>query len=496
MATIVLFAIARSRLGSPLGRITLLLLCGGLLAAAVSDSGFSYLALQNTYASGNRIDVGWFLGYLLVFLAARQAPRHAAAWMEPPLSGQSAASSTPQWVWPPAPPPGALMWSAVDPFVFWVGLFLVAASIARHVLIAADRRALEQSVEAWVPAVRKDTLADWGAARRERRSAELETLVRLQQAVGRGEGGGGLDRLLVDGRQVVGGGGRVGPERRVAQRADDRPGIDGRRTLRSVGGPSAGRPQKSAPPVRRRFPAAAEDRVLPDPCWDGWPEPCRVRFRRLRLPPPPDASGLMPPPRRRRRPRGRPPRRWRPAAARGRRAAPRPTGRRASSTPAARDRRCAACGHDLLDPLVDRAGADEPVADHGVGLLADPPGPGPGPGPPPPGSPPVVEDDVAGGGQVEPGAAGLDRHHQRPGARRLLELLDQPVPLGAGQAAVVAGDVPVRLAGEVDGEALPQRAKWVKTSIRSPASNTASISSSRRASLPERPSSGPSSPST
>ena len=37
----------------------------------------------------------------------------------------------------------------------------MAASIARQVLIAADRRALEQSVEAWVPAVRKDTLADW-----------------------------------------------------------------------------------------------------------------------------------------------------------------------------------------------------------------------------------------------------------------------------------------------------------------------------------------------
>src|SRR5919108_6263242 len=90
MATIVLFAMARSRLGSPLGRATLLLLCGGLLASAVSDSGFSYLALQEAYASGSRIDVGWFLGYVLVFLAARQAPRHAAAWMEPPLTSQSA----------------------------------------------------------------------------------------------------------------------------------------------------------------------------------------------------------------------------------------------------------------------------------------------------------------------------------------------------------------------------------------------------------------------
>src|SRR5919106_710352 len=89
MATIVLFALVRSRLGSPLGRGTLLLLGGGLLASAVSDSGFSYLALQDAYASGSRIDLGWFLGYVMVFLAARQEPRLAAACMEPPLTLQS-----------------------------------------------------------------------------------------------------------------------------------------------------------------------------------------------------------------------------------------------------------------------------------------------------------------------------------------------------------------------------------------------------------------------
>jgi len=161
MATIVLFAIARSRLGSPLGRITLLLLCGGLLAAAVSDSGFSWLALQNTYASGNRIDIGWFVGYLLVFLAARQSPRHAAAWMEPPLTRQSGSVVYTAVGLAAGTTAGALIWSTVDPLVVWVGLFLVAASVARHVLIAFDQRALEQSLEAWVPVRRDDTLADW-----------------------------------------------------------------------------------------------------------------------------------------------------------------------------------------------------------------------------------------------------------------------------------------------------------------------------------------------
>jgi hypothetical protein len=162
MATIVLFAMARSRLGSPLGRITLLLLCGGLLAAAVSDSGFSYLALQDAYNSGSRIDIGWFLGYLLVFLAARQAPRHAAAWMEPPLTSQSAtlvpcaavglASLTML---------GAVVRGGVDPFVFFVGLFLLVALVARQALVAKERTALQKSIEAWIPPSHHSDLEDW-----------------------------------------------------------------------------------------------------------------------------------------------------------------------------------------------------------------------------------------------------------------------------------------------------------------------------------------------
>ena len=161
MATIVLFAMVRSRLGSPLGRLTLLLLSGGLLASAVSDSGFSYLALQEAYASGMRIDVGWFLGYLLVFLAARQAPRHAAAWMEPPLTSQSATAV-------PYAAVGlaggtmiaALVRGRVDPFVFWVAVFLVVALVARKLLVAMERTALQKSVEAWVPP-RWGELEDW-----------------------------------------------------------------------------------------------------------------------------------------------------------------------------------------------------------------------------------------------------------------------------------------------------------------------------------------------
>jgi len=161
IATIVLFAVARSHLGSPLGRLGLLLLCGGLLAAAVSDSGFSYLALQNAYASGNRIDIGWFMAYLLIFLAARQAPRHAAAWTEPPLTRQSGSIIYAVVGLAAGTMAGALVFGSVDPFLFWVGLFLVAAVVARNVLMALDRIALGKSLEAWMPVRKDDDLEEW-----------------------------------------------------------------------------------------------------------------------------------------------------------------------------------------------------------------------------------------------------------------------------------------------------------------------------------------------
>ena len=37
---------------------------------AFADSGFAYLTATNAYASGQLVDVGWFLGYTLILLAA------------------------------------------------------------------------------------------------------------------------------------------------------------------------------------------------------------------------------------------------------------------------------------------------------------------------------------------------------------------------------------------------------------------------------------------
>jgi hypothetical protein len=39
----------------------------------VADSGFVYLTAVGSYSSGALIDAGWFLGYILIVLAARKA---------------------------------------------------------------------------------------------------------------------------------------------------------------------------------------------------------------------------------------------------------------------------------------------------------------------------------------------------------------------------------------------------------------------------------------
>jgi PAS domain S-box-containing protein len=48
----------------------MLLLLGGLAAVSLSDSTFAYLNANNAYTSGDVVDTGWVLGYLMVALSA------------------------------------------------------------------------------------------------------------------------------------------------------------------------------------------------------------------------------------------------------------------------------------------------------------------------------------------------------------------------------------------------------------------------------------------
>ncbi|HXB04535.1 MAG TPA: PAS domain-containing sensor histidine kinase [Candidatus Angelobacter sp.] len=67
VATIVILAIRRATHRHK-GRMLLVL--GGIGAAALSDSTFAYLSANNTYTAGDVIDTGWVVGYAMVALAA------------------------------------------------------------------------------------------------------------------------------------------------------------------------------------------------------------------------------------------------------------------------------------------------------------------------------------------------------------------------------------------------------------------------------------------
>jgi diguanylate cyclase (GGDEF)-like protein len=73
--TILLYAVMRSRHGGEASRQPLYLLGLGLAGIAVADSGFVYLTSQGSYASGSFIDIGWFVGFAVLFVASRRPER-------------------------------------------------------------------------------------------------------------------------------------------------------------------------------------------------------------------------------------------------------------------------------------------------------------------------------------------------------------------------------------------------------------------------------------
>ena len=69
IATIVLYVLLRVRATRAAAAVPLGLIGAGLAALAFADSGFAYLTATNAYSSGNLIDIGWFLGFVLILLA-------------------------------------------------------------------------------------------------------------------------------------------------------------------------------------------------------------------------------------------------------------------------------------------------------------------------------------------------------------------------------------------------------------------------------------------
>ena len=155
VGTIVLLMVARARRGSGTTGIPLALLGGGLVAWAVSDSGFVYLTASGSYSSGALIDAGWFLGYILILLAARkptaspvddeeEATRRAS-------TGWGCSCPTSPWSgrWRSAPSPSSSRASSACSSS-WIRSFIILALIGRQVLSLLENLSLARHLEARV----------------------------------------------------------------------------------------------------------------------------------------------------------------------------------------------------------------------------------------------------------------------------------------------------------------------------------------------------------
>jgi diguanylate cyclase (GGDEF)-like protein/PAS domain S-box-containing protein len=77
--TMLIFALLRARQGGAAARQPLYLIGLGLTGIALADSGFVYLTSQTSYSSGSLIDIGWFAGFAVLFVAARRPERPVPA---------------------------------------------------------------------------------------------------------------------------------------------------------------------------------------------------------------------------------------------------------------------------------------------------------------------------------------------------------------------------------------------------------------------------------
>ncbi|MEU0554455.1 EAL domain-containing protein [Dactylosporangium sp. NPDC006015] len=146
--TVVLFMLARLRAGGH-RPMSLPLVGTGLAAFTVSDSGYAYLTLIDNYGSGAVLDLGWFVGFVLILVASRKPDLEHAA-------GDSDALTRPLGVMLPyIAVLGALCTStfevlrhgAHDPVVSWSRSAIILLIVGRQLLTLLENRNLTRDLE-------------------------------------------------------------------------------------------------------------------------------------------------------------------------------------------------------------------------------------------------------------------------------------------------------------------------------------------------------------
>ena len=148
--TLVLYTWLRSRHLHRRLPVSLPLVGSGLLAFAIADSGFTYLTTIGAYSSGNVIDIGWFVGFVLMLVAA--------LWPEPEEASESeqALTSRPLGnLLPYCAVSVALLTSVIellrtgqtDLVISWIRTTIMVLLVARQILTLVENQALADDLE-------------------------------------------------------------------------------------------------------------------------------------------------------------------------------------------------------------------------------------------------------------------------------------------------------------------------------------------------------------
>jgi diguanylate cyclase (GGDEF)-like protein/PAS domain S-box-containing protein len=153
--TIVIYSWSRSRqLTEPLP-VSLPLVGTGLVAFAVSDSGFTYLTTSGSYSSGSIIDIGWFAGFALLLLAALRRPAEG-----PGVDPDAVLRQVSGNLLPYAAVTVALLTSVLEflregyggAFTFWVRTTIMVLLVVRQILTLRENQSLTRGLEGRVQA--------------------------------------------------------------------------------------------------------------------------------------------------------------------------------------------------------------------------------------------------------------------------------------------------------------------------------------------------------
>ncbi len=152
LITIVLYTALQVRSHGASQSVSLPLVGAGLVAFAVADSGFSYLVAIDSYKSGNGIDIGWFLGYVLIVVAAQRPVAQSDDRIE---RGERLATRPPGALFPSVTVLLALLTTAAQVvrtgqtgmFVVCVWALVMVLLLLRQVLSLRENRYLTRHLE-------------------------------------------------------------------------------------------------------------------------------------------------------------------------------------------------------------------------------------------------------------------------------------------------------------------------------------------------------------